>query len=119
MLNIFTKYISVGVVNTFIHWVIFAVVYSFTDEQSVSNLSGFCVAVTFSFFANACWTFAANITVVRYIAFVLFMGLLSWLVGMGADISQLPPLITLISFSTISLTVGFVYSNYFVFGDRE
>ena len=116
MSKVFSQYLSVGVVNTVIHWICFAVVYAITCEQSVSNVAGFCIAVTFSFFANARWTFNSKATSVRYISFVGFMGLLSWLVGRGADAAKLPPLITLITFSFISLLVGFVYSNYFVFG---
>lgn len=101
--------------NTAIHWLVFAVVYVVTYEQSVSNVVGFCVAATFSFFANAHWTFNSKPTTVRYISFVGFMGGLSWLVGRGADAVQLPPLITLVVFSLISLLAGFLYSRYFVF----
>ena len=115
MMEVFSKYLSIGVINTAIHWLVFAVIYAFAPEQSLANVAGFCVAVTFSFFANARWTFNSRATSVRYISFVGFMGLLSWLVGWGADAVKLPPLITLVVFSLISLIVGFVYSRYFVF----
>lgn len=119
MLKLFTRYASVGVINTVIHWSVFAIAYHFTGIQASSNLVAFILAVTFSFFANAHWTFRSQATPARYMLFVAFMGLVSWLVGKLADLSDLPPLVTLISFSAISLILGFVYSRYCVFRSRS
>ncbi|EDQ9695039.1 GtrA family protein, partial [Salmonella enterica subsp. enterica serovar Dublin] len=46
-----------------------------------------------------------------------FMGTLSAVVGWMADQCSLPPLITLITFSAISLVCGFIYSRFIVFRD--
>ena len=116
MLKLFAKYFSVGVVNTLIHWVIFAgLVYLLSMSQAVSNLIAFCAAVTFSFFANARFTFKAKATSSRYLIFVCFMGALSLITGWAADKLALPPLFTLVTFSAISLVCGFLYSNFIVF----
>lgn len=116
MLGRFTRYFSVGVVNTLIHWGLFLIVYGLLGvEQSLSNLIAFLVAVTFSFFANASVTFQAQATPVRYAAFVVFMGGLSWTVGEISDRSGFSPLFTLIVFSGLSLVVGFLFSHYVVF----
>ncbi len=109
----------VGVANTLIHWAVFGVVYHFSGVQSTSNLIAFFVAVTFSFFANAKFTFKTQATRFRYIAYVAFLGLLSWIVGRVADASQLAPLLTLVVFSGISLVVGFVYSKLIVFRSEK
>jgi len=113
--KIFVKYLSVGVINTLIHWAVFTGIYASGLAQSVSNLIAFCCAVTFSFFVNAKWTFESKPTSVRYLLFVVFMGLLALITGLIADVMMIPPVITLITFSTISLCCGFVYSKFIVF----
>lgn len=116
MLNIFAKYALIGVINTIIHWVVFGVcIYGLHTGQALGNLSGFVVAVSFSFFANAKLTFKAQATTIRYMIYVFFMGALSVSVGWAADKSQTAPIITLITFSIVSLVCGFIYSKYIVF----
>ncbi|MDE9543718.1 GtrA family protein [Xenorhabdus bovienii] len=120
MIKLFTKYVSIGVINTLIHWLLFAVLMSlFSATQAISNLVGFCAAVTFSFYANAKFTFQKKATGGRYIAFVSFMGLLSYLTGHLSDVMNIQPIATLIAFSAISLVLGFVYSKFFVFKGKE
>ncbi|EAN8083698.1 GtrA family protein, partial [Salmonella enterica subsp. enterica serovar Indiana] len=48
-----------------------------------------------------------------------FMGTLSAVVGWMADKCSLPPLLTLITFSAISLICGFIYSKFIVFRDAK
>ncbi|MBD2782394.1 GtrA family protein [Xenorhabdus szentirmaii] len=120
MLKLFTKYVSVGVINTLIHWLLFVVlIYLFNATQAISSLIGFCAAVSFSFYANAKFTFQKKATGRRYIAFVSFMGLLSYLTGHLSDVMKIQPIATLIALSAISLMLGFVYSNFFVFKDNK
>jgi putative flippase GtrA len=120
MLKLFSRYVSVGVINTAIHWLCFAfLLHFFGVSQSVANLIAFCVAVTFSFFANARWTFNSQATSARYIVFVVFMGAMAAGTGFMADRLHISPLITLVSFSTISLVLGFFYSKFIVFRDTK
>lgn len=119
MLKVFMKYAVVGGINTAIHWATFAAVYySFSYNQMISNFFGFCVAVTFSFFINAKWTFKSDHTTSKYILYVGFMGLLALICGYLADKASLNPLVTLIGFSVISLFVGFLYSKFVVFKEE-
>lgn len=116
MLKLFTKYITVGIVNTIIHWIVFgALVYFAAYDQSVGNLIAFLVAVTFSFFANAKFTFQARASGRRYFLFITFMGILSFISGQLSDHYNISPLITMIEFSAISLVCGFFYSKFIVF----
>lgn len=116
MLKQFSRYLSVGVLNTLLHWAVFAAMLAFTSaSQAAANLIAFGVAVSFSFVANSRFTFKAKATTGRYVVFVGFMGLLSLLTGGVADRLSLPPLITLLAFSTISLVCGYLYSKYVVF----
>ncbi|SQL30114.1 prophage-encoded bactoprenol-linked glucose translocase [Escherichia coli] len=116
MLKLFAKYTSIGVINTLIHWVVFAVcIYAFHTSQSLGNFAGFVVAVSFSFFANARFTFKSSTTTMRYMLYVGFMGSLSAIIGWCADKSGMSPIITLILFSAISLVCGFIYSKFIVF----
>lgn len=116
MLKVLLKYCVVGGGNTLLHWVTFAVIYNYImHNQAISNLVGFCIAVTFSFFVNAKWTFNAEQTTLRYFMYVGFMGCLALAFGFMADKMQFNPLITLIGFTITSLVIGFLYSNFVVF----
>ena len=111
---------AIGVVNTLIHWVMFAMcIYVFHTGQALANFAGFVVAVSFSFFANARFTFKSSTTTMRYMLYVGFMGSLSAAVGWAADKSGMAPIVTLILFSAISLVCGFVYSKFIVFRDAK
>lgn len=120
MLNLFAKYTSIGIINTLIHWVVFAIcIYGLNSDQALANLSGFVIAVSFSFYANAKFTFKSSTSTVRYILYVGFMGSLSLSIGWISDKSNIAPIITLISFSAISLVCGFVYSKFIVFRESK
>ncbi|EJZ3536445.1 GtrA family protein, partial [Salmonella enterica subsp. enterica serovar Derby] len=113
-------YTSIGVLNTLIHWGVFAFcVYGMHTHQALANFSGFVIAVSFSFYANARFTFNASTTTLRYMMYVGFMGTLSAVVGWMADQCSLPPLVTLITFSAISLVCGFIYSRFIIFRDKN
>lgn len=80
-----------GVVNTAIHWMVFAIIfYGVKDDQALSNFAAFCVAVTFSFFANARFTFKAQTTAMRYMLYIGFMGALSVATGWASEACGLP-----------------------------
>ncbi|HAU5602564.1 TPA: GtrA family protein [Citrobacter koseri] len=120
MLKLFSRYVSVGVVNTAIHWLCFVgLLHFFGASQAISNVTAFCVAVTFSFFANAKFTFNSQATTGRYIAFVVFMGVMAMLTGLIADQLKAPPILTLVAFSAFSLIAGFIYSKFIVFRDAK
>lgn len=120
MLKLFAKYTTIGILNTLIHWIVFAVsIYGFHTNQALANFSGFIMAVSFSFYANAKFTFNASTTTLRYMLYVGFMGTMSATVGWVADMCVLPPIVTLVTFSAISLVCGFIYSKYIVFRDAK
>ncbi|EMO6449714.1 GtrA family protein [Raoultella planticola] len=119
MYKLFTRYMTIGVLNTLIHWVVFAICIERGQPQSLSNFVAFCVAVTFSFFANAKWTFRAEATTIRYMMYVFFMGMIAIMIGSYADRLKISPVATLIVFSAVSLVCGFVYSKYIVFRERK
>ncbi|WP_251813904.1 GtrA family protein [Campylobacter jejuni] len=113
---IFRRYISIGVLNTIIHWFIFFICFYFLQiTQAWSNFMAFCVAVTFSFLANSKWTFESKANWIKYISFTAFMGCLALFLGYVADKLNFPTIVTLVSFSFISLFIGFLYSKYVVF----
>ena len=46
MLKLFAKYTSIGVLNTLIHWVVFAVcIYGLHTDQVLAKFSGFVIVV--------------------------------------------------------------------------
>lgn len=119
MYKLFAKYASVGVVNTAIHWCVFFALLATGATQAIANMSAFIVAVTFSFFANARFTFKGEVTSGRYIIYITFMAGMAASVGQMGDVLQLPYILTLLLFSSISLVMGFFYSKYIVFRERK
>ncbi|EEF6223757.1 GtrA family protein, partial [Salmonella enterica] len=53
MLKLFARYTSIGVINTPIHGVVFAIcIYAFHTGQAIVNFAWFVVSVSFSFFVS-------------------------------------------------------------------
>ncbi|WP_324030165.1 GtrA family protein (plasmid) [Pantoea sp. JZ2] len=119
MLEKFSKYFSVGIINTALHWAAFYVLYGQSGNQSISNFIAFCLAVTFSFFANAKVTFKSKVSTSKYFLYIGFMGAMAASIGSMSDKLNLNPIITLILFSVISLFMGFFYSKFIVFRDEK
>lgn len=118
MLKLFARYTSVGVINTIIHWLIFALFYyCLGSSQALSNLAAFALAVSFSFFVNARFTFKSGMSTIRYLLYVGLMGALSVFVGLGGDWLSTPPMLTVVAFSVISLVIGFLYAKFIIFND--
>jgi len=115
MTSTFFKYAAIGVINTLVHWLVFGAVYWTFASQTAGNLLGFLAAVTFSFFANARWTFKSEATPTRYLTMTTFMAILSSCFGYAADRMAVHPLITLTAFSATSLVAGFLFSKFWVF----
>lgn len=120
MFNLFRKYVTVGLLNTIIHWAIFIVLnVLLNNDQSFSNLIAFITTVSISYVLNAKYTFKKKKNITKYIMFVFFMGILSFSIGKIADIVNANAIFTLISFSGISLIIGFLFSKYVIFKDKK
>jgi len=112
----FFSYALVGLANTLIHWQIFFVLrVAFGLDQSMSNFIAFCVAASFSFYANALYTFEARLSASGYVLFLCVMGTLSFGVGYLGDRWRLHGLLTVAVFSLLSLVLGFLFSRFVVF----
>ena len=75
----FLTYAAIGVINTAIHWGVFGCFYEFaTFSQSLSNLLGFLIAVTFSYVMNAKFTFQRQRNFAGYIKMTIIMACISW-----------------------------------------
>ena len=116
----FSSYTVVGVANTLIHWQIFFLLSEAADfSQALSNLAAFCVAASFSFYMNALYTFDAKASVGGYLLFLGAMGGLSLAIGHAGDVWRFHGLLTVALFSVLSLVLGFLFSKYVVFRERE
>ena len=117
--GLFSRYVSISLLNTMVHWsVFFFLLYGATLNQAWSNFIAYMFALTFSFYANARFTFKAKISKRRYVSFVSFMAVLSVVMGNIADEMALAPLVTMVVFSFISLVIGFSYSHLIVYRER-
>lgn len=119
MAKLFSRYMVIGILNTSIHWIVFAICFERGLPQSLSNFVAFGVAVTFSFFANSKWTFNSDATTIRYIMYVFFMGMIAVMIGSYSDRLKVSPVATLVVFSCVSLVCGFLYSKYIIFRDKQ
>jgi putative flippase GtrA len=120
MNSTFIKYVLVGILNTAIHWsAMGCCVYLLKVNQAASNFIGFSLAVTFSFFVNATWTFESKTSLKRYFLFVGFMGLLAYSFGWMGDKLSLQPLLTAAFFSAFSLVCGYLYSKFIIFSVKN
>lgn len=113
----FSLYTFIGIFNTGVHWIIFAALFAQGVSQAWSNLAGFLAASLFSYVVNSKYTFQTEINLKRYLLFMFGMALISLAVGWMGDFFAWHPLITLISFSLISLILGFLWSKFVVFRD--
>ena len=105
----FSRYFTIGILNTLVHWGVFLFLHwIILLEQSLSNMGGFIFAVIFSFFMNAKFTFNQATSIERFLGYIT-------LIGKWADKLELPALVTLVSFSGISLVLGFFYSKFIIF----
>ncbi|KII28162.1 MULTISPECIES: GtrA family protein [Pseudomonas] len=115
-----SSYTVIGVANTLIHWQIFFLLSVAAGwRQAVSNLAAFCVAASFSFYMNALYTFDGKLSVGGYLLFMAAMGALSYGVGYLGDVWRLHGLLTVALFSALSLVLGFLFSKYVVFRERD
>ncbi|MDD1015836.1 GtrA family protein [Pseudomonas rubra] len=116
----FSTYSVIGIANTLVHWQLFFVLrVAFDLSQALSNLLAFCVAATLSYTVNALYTFAVPPSIGRYLLFMLCLGSVSLAVGWLGDHWRLHGLITVVSFSLISLTCGFLLAKWVVFRGSE
>lgn len=111
----FLRYAVIGLANTAVHWLVFAGVLYLTNKQATSNAVGFAAAVTFSFVANARFTFKKRPTLKRYALYCGFMAGIGYAFGFTADKNALHPIITLVSFSAFSLAAGYLFADKVVF----
>lgn len=113
----FLRYALIGVFNTAIHGAVMTLlVKGGTMRLAIANATAFLCAVTFSFFANAHWTFTSTVSPSRYLTFVVFMGCLAYGTGYVGDKLKAPGAVVFCFFTVLSLAIGFAFSRHFVFG---
>ncbi|KAA0995886.1 GtrA family protein [Pseudomonas sp. ANT_J12] len=109
----FSTYAFIGLANTFIHWQLFYVLSTAAElSQAASNLAAYCVAATFSFYVNTLYTLDNKASVLAYLLFIGFMGVMSYGVGHLGDVWQLHGLVTVSLFSLLCLVCGFFFSKF-------
>lgn len=116
----FSSYAVIAAANALIHWQIFYVLTVAAElSQAISNLASFCVAASFSFYVNALYTFESKASVLGYLVFLGFMGVVSYGVGRIADLWQVHGLVTVTSFWLLNLIGEFFFSRFVLFRGCE
>lgn len=74
----FTKFVSVGVLNTMVDMGVYFALTRYTDFFSLhlttSKTISYIVALTFSYFANSLWTFRSDFTQRKLVTFYFTVG---------------------------------------------
>lgn len=109
------SYGAIGVLNTGIHFVVFWFILRICNYQSLANLLGFLVAVTFSFVMNAKFTFRKKPTTRRFLKMVVLMAFVSVVFGAMGDFLHLYPLITFGIYFVLNPIIGFLITKFLVF----
>lgn len=112
---VIVKYITIGLLNTFIHWFVFSTLYSMEIKQYLCNLVGFCCAIIFSYIVNSKYNFQSKQSIKNFSLFFCLMGALNFSIGWLADKLDLFPFYTLLISSILSLFFGYFLSKYLVF----
>lgn len=116
ILQPFVRYACVGGANTLIHaLVFFSLVHGANAGQGSANVAGFLMAVTFSYLANARWTFRARMSLPRYLLFTAAMAMIAYGTGQLGQGLAWPPLLTFCLFSALSLALGYALARGVVF----
>lgn len=104
----FSALLVIALVNGLIHWQIFFVLYGAAGlAQATSNLAAFCVAAAFSFYVNALYIFEPGESWRGYLLLNGVMGALSYVIGSIGDARNSPGWTTLVSYSLLSLAMGY------------
>ena len=111
-LSRFARFAAIGVINTAIHWCVFFILLYWFSSQAIGNVAGFLCAVTFSFFANARYTFKGRTSMRRYLVYVMGMGTISLLIGLYGDWAQNWPIVTLVLSSATGLCLGYFVARF-------
>ena len=111
----FFAYCAIGVLNTVVHYAVFAATLMVINSQALANTFAFGVAVTVSFFLNSKITFQKQVSLKRYFKLTLANGLVAFTFGAMGDILALHPLLTFVSYCVVNPIIGFLLAKFFVF----
>lgn len=117
ILREFKNYSLIGILNTLIHTFIF-IIASIYCPSSWANLLAFIFATTFSFFANAHFTFKKVASLKCYCFFVLLMSLMALLTGWLIDFLKFPKIFSVLLFIPLSWILGFLIVKKLVFREE-
>ncbi len=122
MLTQFIKFSIVGIFNTLIHYAVFYYLYSYLGlYHLLASATGFCFAVTNSYFVNIHWTFKDSDTKSRYLFFrFLIVNLISLTINltgmlMLVELFLINPLLAQLLMIIITLVVNFMGNKFWSF----
>lgn len=115
MLREMKWYSLIGVANTLLHTAVFAMLVSMNMASAWANFIAFIVVATFSFFANARFTFKRVASKKRYALFMVIMGTLALATGWLTDFFRLPEILAVVFLLAISWILGFLSAKKIVF----
>ena len=109
------RYGVVGILNTALHAAVFFSLVAVGFAQAIGNFLAFLVAVTFSFFANAKFTFSQRPSLTKFLKMSVVMAALSFFCGFVGDALSATPVITFVVYCAVSYVLGFLLTRFFVF----
>lgn len=126
MVSQFIKFSLVGILNTAIHFGVFYFLYSFMGlYHLLASATGFCIAVTNSYFMNKYWTFnQGNSNIYSEFTRFLMVSLLSLLINLACmsilvDLFSIHPPTAQLAAIMITLVVNFLGNRYWTFNSSK
>ena len=111
----FFAYCAIGVLNTVVHYAVFAATLMVINSQALANTFAFGVAVTVSFFLNSKITFKKKTSFFRFLKLALASGFVALIFGAMGDIFALHPTLTFVAYVLVNPVIGFLLAKFFVF----
>ena len=111
----FFVYCIIGFLNTVVHYCGFMGSIVFLKYQSMSNLFGFILGVSVSFYLNGKFNFKKELNKLRFLKMVCASGSLSFIFGFLGDSFSLDPNITFVIYVLFNPIFGFILTKYYVF----
>lgn len=120
MLKQFRSYSLIGVLNTVIHIAVFALLHANNVSATWANGVAFLSTATFSYWANAKWTFQQSFqSLPSYLIFVAWLGSLALFSGWLMDYLAWSSWLSIPFFMGMSVVLGFLGVKKMVFNKKD
>lgn len=111
----FIHYGLIGVANTTVTALLFALLYYCLKIQSISLALAVLTATVGSFYLNSRFNFKRSVSKYKFLLFMVMNLTIAWACGKFGDVLVLPPWLTFILETVVFYPLGFILNKFLVF----